>query len=400
MSGMILCETNKTSMLQDVENTLAEPLSSVIEREQSALDCLLRAAKNKVVLFGAGNLGRRSLACLRRIGIEPLAITDRNSRLWGLEIDGCPVLSPKDAAERYGRSAVFIVTIWNVKHWYGTTRQQLRDSGCLHVAPVSALHWRFADEFLPFFCQDLPHNLYQQADQVVAAANLWADDKSCREYASQIRWRALGDWDWLIGPDAEDTYFPDNIFCLPADKAFVDCGASDGDTIQPFLTRSNGNFGSILAIEANTPSFLKLTAYISDLPPDIRQRISALHCAVGSKRGRVLFDDTAVAVVSEGGTSSVECFPLDDLLEDTPSSYLKMDIEGAEYDALIGAQKAITRDRPVLAVCVYHTQNDIWRIPLLIHEMVPDYRFYLRLHEGDCWQTVAYAVPPERVRTN
>jgi hypothetical protein len=96
----------------------------------------------------------------------------------------------------------------------------------------------------------------------------------------------------------------------------------------------------------------------------------------------------------------VECFPLDHLLEDTPSSYLKMDIEGAEYDALIGAQKAITRDRPVLAVCVYHTQNDIWRIPLLIHEMVPDYRFYLRLHEGDCWQTVAYAVPPERVRTN
>jgi hypothetical protein len=56
----------------------------------------------------------------------------------------------------------------------------------------------------------------------------------------------------------------------------------------------------------------------------------------------------------------------------------------------------IERDRPILAICVYHTQSDIWRIPLLAREMLPEHRFYLRAYEGDGFQTVFYAVPPER----
>jgi hypothetical protein len=75
-----------------------------------------------------------------------------------------------------------------------------------------------------------------------------------------------------------------------------------------------------------------------------------------------------------------------------------MDIEGAEHDALVGARPAIERDAPILAVCVYHSQNDLWRLPLLMKAMVPGYRMFLRCHEGDGWQTVAYAVPPGRVR--
>jgi hypothetical protein len=75
-----------------------------------------------------------------------------------------------------------------------------------------------------------------------------------------------------------------------------------------------------------------------------------------------------------------------------------MDIEGAEFDALRGGQKVIQRDRPVLAICVYHAQNDIWRIPLFAHEMLPEHKLFLRAYEGDGFQTVMYAVPPERVR--
>jgi hypothetical protein len=57
----------------------------------------------------------------------------------------------------------------------------------------------------------------------------------------------------------------------------------------------------------------------------------------------------------------------------------------------------IERDQPILAICVYHTQNDIWRIPLLLHEMLPQHKFYLRGYEGDGFQTVLFAVPPGRV---
>jgi hypothetical protein len=88
------------------------------------------------------------------------------------------------------------------------------------------------------------------------------------------------------------------------------------------------------------------------------------------------------------------------LFVNTPVTMIKMDIEGAEYDALLGARQTIQRDRPILAICVYHTQNDIWRIPLLIRELVPNYVLYLRAYEGDGFQTVVFAVPPERLLVN
>ena len=76
---------------------------------------------------------------------------------------------------------------------------------------------------------------------------------------------------------------------------------------------------------------------------------------------------------------------------------IKMDIEGAEYDSLHGASRMIARDKPLLAICVYHTQNDIWRIPLLVHSMLPDHLLFLRAYEGDGFQTVMYAVPQHRL---
>jgi hypothetical protein len=74
-----------------------------------------------------------------------------------------------------------------------------------------------------------------------------------------------------------------------------------------------------------------------------------------------------------------------------------MDIEGAEVEALNGARNLIARHHPILSICLYHRQSDLWRIPLIIHSMYPGYCFYLRSHEEDGWQTVAYAVPPERL---
>ena len=94
----------------------------------------------------------------------------------------------------------------------------------------------------------------------------------------------------------------------------------------------------------------------------------------------------------------VDAFPLPDVLNGFgPVTFIKMDIEGAEFGALTGGRDVIQRDRPTLAICVYHTPNDLWRIPLLMQQLLPEHRMYLRCYEGDGWQTVAYAVLRERV---
>src|SRR5436305_12353046 len=90
-----------SSREQQLEALLAEDVASVQERERCALDRILAETGRKLVLFGAGSLGRSSLRCLLRDGIRPLALCDNNSALWGTAVEGIPVLSPAEAAAKY-----------------------------------------------------------------------------------------------------------------------------------------------------------------------------------------------------------------------------------------------------------------------------------------------------------
>ena len=91
---------------------LAESEQSAAARAERAFDELAGSLASRLVLYGAGNLGRRTLHGLRTLNIEPLAFSDRNPELWGTDIDGVRVIAPKDAAAKFGDSAVFLITIW------------------------------------------------------------------------------------------------------------------------------------------------------------------------------------------------------------------------------------------------------------------------------------------------
>jgi len=211
--------TAKDEHLVELDRVLSEPLSLVRDRENSAFDKLLAGCGNRLVLFGAGNLGRTVLQCVRSIGVEPLAFADNSQSKWRSYVDGVPVLSPKDAAAQYGASALFLVAIWSLGHFYPDSRAQLERLGCTHVESTASLRWKFADRLLPDYCQDLPHKVYEQAAEVRKAASLWADDSSRREYLNHVRWRALGDQNALGPPVDEKQYFLDSLYRMMTTKS-------------------------------------------------------------------------------------------------------------------------------------------------------------------------------------
>lgn len=380
-----------------LREVFAESIADVHERENTALVRLLKERGDRCVLFGAGSMGSRAVTALRSIGVEPLAISDNNLRLWGTHLLGTPIVSPAEAVERYGRDALFFITIRNELHWYRETYETLTSMGCAHVSSADPITWRFPEMFLPFLLYDLPHKVYEQADQVLQAAELWSDDESRAEYLAQVRLRALGDPSELIQPVPE-SYILDGIFELLPSEVLVDCGAYDGDTIREWI-RHQPDLGAIEAVEADTNSFSRLQAFANDLNAHLRNKIRLHQCALGAEKGKVRFenDGTLVSKISNRGNTMVDLMPIDDLVESTPISMIKMDIEGGEFDALLGARKVIQRDRPILAICAYHLQQDLWRLPLLMRSMVPEYRMYLKEYRGDGIQTIVYAVPPERL---
>jgi len=376
----------------------SESAARVRVRENTVLDRVLAQCNGKCVIFGAGNMGHRAYAALQSMGIQPLLFADNNPMLWEKSVDGTPILSPEDAAELFGQDAVFFIAIRNENHWYRETFNQLQQLGCAHISSSEPIAWRFPDRFPPFLLYDLPHNLYAHAEEVSRVSRLWADEESVAEYAAQIQLRALGDPSGLSAPEIEESYILSGVFQLGQDDVLLDCGAYDGDTIRNLIDKQV-QFEKIEAVEADSHSFARLADFVSALEPEFSNRIRLHQCAVGSRRGTVRFDDTGSvdAKVSDKGRILIEMVPIDVMFATKRVSMIKMDIEGGEYDALIGAQNVIQRDRPILAICIYHTQEDIWRIPLLINKLCPEHRMYLKAYCGDGIQTVVYAVPPERV---
>jgi FkbM family methyltransferase len=194
-----------------------------------------------------------------------------------------------------------------------------------------------------------------------------------------------------------ELYFPGDLIRPRTDEVFVDCGAFTGDTIDAFVAARGGQFDRIVAVEPDPLNCAALRQRIATWSGQDRDRVRIAPVAVGSSRGTLRFKTTGTAGSSMGsGDDTVEVVPLDEILADSAPTYIKFDVEGAERDALTGGSKVIATNMPVLAVCLYHRPEDLWDLPLLVQSMRPDYRLYVRRHSDERWETVLYAVPPDR----
>ncbi len=284
-----------------------------------------------------------------------------------------------------------MITIWtgHATETMQARAELLRTAGCETVLHWGPLYWRYPQLF-PHYAANAAHLVLEQREEVLACAELWTDDASRREYLAQIRWRLHFDFEGLGKPASGPMYFRDEFHQPNEHEVFVDCGAYDGDTVRSFMRHSDGRFRKIYAFEPDPANFEKLSA----IPA-----IVAKQAAVGRTNGLVSFSAGAGEASSVGtGESEVECVALDQYLAAEKPTFIKMDIEGFEPEALAGATNIIARDSPHLAVCVYHAQEHLWKIPLQIHSYNPGYKFYLRPHLYHVWDLVCYAVPHHAVR--
>jgi FkbM family methyltransferase len=368
---------------------LAEKVADARTRELAMFDALSVPSKGRIVLYGAGTLGRKVLTALRSGMIEPLAFADIDPALWGRSVSGLSVLSPEEAAARWDSEALFVVTTFRplLNEGLGDRLRRLEQLGCRWTTSFLQVSWRFPG-VLPHFGADLPSRLLEHADELRKVNSLLNDDDSREVFRQQLTWRLRGDFSHLAAP-APDQYFPATIIKGNPAERIVDAGAYDGDT----LRRMPAGYSRAWAIEPDPLN-------VSRLRESSDARTTVWETALGSQPGRARFNaqGTTASSRAEDGQTEVTVSRLDDLLAGETPTYLKIDIEGDEIAALEGGRTLLRRTQPVVAVCAYHRPDDLWRIPLLLNELLPEHRYFLRVHEFDGFELVAYAVPKDRCR--
>lgn len=230
---------------------------------------------------------------------------------------------------------------------------------------------------------------YSPADDIYfdKVVNLLADDESKNVYRKIISFRKSGMVDYSSICSKEPQYFPRSIYPIVSEEVMVDVGAYVGDTIEVFKEITNNDFKYVYAFEADKNNFCKLSENNKN-----DNRIACYNNAVWNNDGILSFVENGDSghVNDDALGTNVQAIRLDNVIKKNVT-LIKMDIEGGEKKALEGAEMIIAKFKPKLAICIYHKKNDIWEIPLYLHEKYPWYKFSIRHHGKQWMETVLYA---------
>ena len=239
------------------------------------------------------------------------------------------------------------------------------------------------------------------ADRVEKILARLADDKSRDVYAKIIRYRQTLDKKDRPAFSLYDQYFPKDVVSLSDKEVFIDCGAYTGDTAAAFVNRTKGRYERLVGFETDASLFshidktLPRSVFFNKGVWDKADRLA--FCAADSY-GKIADTSVSSSTVfdrsdrAEQSETTVDVVPIDSVAECAGATFIKMDIEGAELPALKGAEQTIRRNKPKLAVCIYHSNADTIDIPEYVIGLDIGYKLFVRQHFGTVCETVLYAV--------
>jgi FkbM family methyltransferase len=344
----------------------------------------------KIVFFGAGQY---SAAAIRNIHPQIAYFCDNSPAKQGSAFWGRPVCHPDKLLDENRDKTVIMINT----EYYGEIAKQIFDMGFRNIYSDA---YKRANERIPDSVMD-SGNFLQRKAKVISChdisgfKNLFADELSETVFNKLIAKYKQGNFDFSDICTGDEIYFND-IFRdeIREDEVYVDAGAYDGKTAVDFILFTKGKYKKIYAFEPDANNYFRLIGELADCRDTVVSRLA-------------LSDSDSEATFDARGTQSSRIAAADDGLEEDrftiihttkldsyvkgPVTFIKMDIEGEEYNALVGAREIIRKQRPKLAVSVYHNDDDLIKIPLLLQEMVPEYKLYLRHHTPFNVDTVLYA---------
>jgi FkbM family methyltransferase len=218
-----------------------------------------------------------------------------------------------------------------------------------------------------------------------------ADRRSKDSFIAYLLSKTRQDMKFLPSVFDKVQYFPSDIIRFSDNESYMDCGAFTGDTIADFLKATGGKYKRIWAAEPDRNNYAALVKYVSERK---LADVEAVHKGIYSRSGKLPFIESAsmLSMIDEKSDNYIEVDTIDHITAGEPVTYIKFDVEGAELEALKGAAQTIKKYRPTLGISIYHRERDLIDIPLYVKRLVPEYRFYFRVHKKLAIDTVLYCI--------
>lgn len=340
----------------------------------------------QLLIYGAGLAGRRIRRFLADRGHTVFGFLDQDTTLS--ETDGLPVATAEIWARKNDTArACVILGLFNPQVDTGTVLRYLQALGYGKIVNMVELMRDYLEgEVFHYWLVD-PRFHARHGDRIAALRAGLTDSTSQALLDRIVEFRTNGDASVLPPPDPQQ-YFPEDLPRWPEALRFIDCGGYTGDTVQA-LEAAGYRFEALATFEPNLAQYAMLTS-------NLRHIAGAAHfpCGVSDSNRQAGFDPSLEAGghLLEAEGEPVVCLRLDDALPGFAPNLIKMDIEGEEPAALRGATSLIRQYRPHLTISVYHRPEHLWELYEQIQALELGYRFYLRCHAWNTFDTILYAI--------
>lgn len=328
----------------------------------------LAAETRPIVVYGMGNGADKLFDRLDTYGVAVADIFASDGFVRGHSFRGMRVLSFSEVREKYN-DFVILLSFASSRH---EVLEMLADIDAKYEMYIPDMPVADATEY---FDREFYNSHYREIER---AYNALADEASRSTYAAILHYKLTGRMHYLF-----DCYATtDEIYSLlPCDtiRHMTDLGAYNGDTVREGM-RYFPSLSTAIAVEPDPKTYkrlLKFAATVTDI--DLVTVNAAVFDRVGD--GEFLSSGNRNSSVNstashEHRTEAVSLVTADSLTRTT--DYIKYDVEGAEYEALVGSHRLITESAPALLVSLYHRSRDIFYLVNYVNDKYPDYKLCLR----------------------
>lgn len=338
----------------------------------------LKNDNKPVVLYGMGDGADKVLKAFEAYGIKPSGVMASDEFVRGQSFHGFTVKKLSDIENEFSDFNIALCFASQLEDVMNTIKSVAKKHTTL-VPSVPVFGDKiFDDSFIE-----------ENLDSIEKAYNLLADEQSRKVFDNVLKFYYSGKLELLdeITTDKDEAF--KNILKLKDNEVYVDLGAYNGDTIDEFLHYAGKNYRKIVALEPNSKNFSKLKLHCADM-----ERVDLWELGAYSHNTVLEFNNKAGrnSAIAENGTKT-RVVSVDTILCGMSASYIKADVEGADYETLLGMKNTLKNFKPKLNFSAYHRFEDIFRLAILIKEINPEYKIYLRHHPYiPAWDTNLYCI--------